>query len=147
MGQRGNSIFRKKSKSDWCSQIILFETQKPGKIILTIKDATKNKSRKNKIIIFTFLTRDLSLTLQEAASGMHPEWQGGGQILPPYKNQFRGHFDKNNLGKFFWIRFLAQKMPFLHTFSLTADNSGFTSEIWKIDKKNNQNVPKTVDNH
>ena len=22
------------------------------------------------------------LTLQEAASGMHPEWQGGGQILP-----------------------------------------------------------------
>ena len=23
------------------------------------------------------------LTLQEAASGMHPKWQGGGQILPP----------------------------------------------------------------
>jgi len=27
----------------------------------------------------------------EAASEMHPEWQGP----PPFKNQFRGHFDPN----------------------------------------------------
>ena len=33
------------------------------------------------------------LTLQEAASGMHPEWQGGADSARPYKNQFRGHFD------------------------------------------------------
>ena len=31
--------------------------------------------------------------LQEAASGMHPEWQGGADSARPYKNQFRGHFD------------------------------------------------------
>ena len=34
-----------------------------------------------------------SLTLLEAASEMHPEWQGGRFCPPPYKNQFRGHFD------------------------------------------------------
>ena len=33
------------------------------------------------------------LTLQEAASGMHPKWQGGADSARPYKNQFRGHFD------------------------------------------------------
>ena len=33
------------------------------------------------------------LTLQEAASGMNPEWQGGADSARPYKNQFRGHFD------------------------------------------------------
>ena len=35
------------------------------------------------------------LTLQEAASGMHPKWQGGADSAPPHKNQFRGHFDPN----------------------------------------------------
>ena len=35
----------------------------------------------------------LCLTLQEAASGMHPKWQGGADSARPYKNQFRGHFD------------------------------------------------------
>ena len=34
----------------------------------------------------------MSLTLHEAASEMHPKWQGG-LIRPPYKNQFRSHFD------------------------------------------------------
>ena len=34
-----------------------------------------------------------SLTLQEAASGMHPKWQGGADSARPFKNQFRGHFD------------------------------------------------------
>ena len=60
---------------------------------------------------------------------MHPEWQGGGQ--------FRGHFDPIFLHNFDWgtkitkkknsNKFLAQKMLFLRTFSLTGDNSGFTS--------------------
>ena len=54
--------------------------------------------------------------------------------------------DKDNLWKYFCNRFLSQKMPFLHTFSLTCDNSGFSSEIWKSDKTS-QNVPKTVHNH
>ena len=35
------------------------------------------------------------LTLQEAASEMHPEWQGGALNARPYKNQFKGHFDLN----------------------------------------------------
>ena len=33
------------------------------------------------------------LTLQEAASGMHPEWQGGADSARPCQNPFRGHFD------------------------------------------------------
>ena len=33
------------------------------------------------------------LTLQEAASEIHPEWQGGFKCA--YKNQFKGHFDPN----------------------------------------------------
>ena len=37
--------------------------------------------------------QEVVLTLQEAASGMHPEWQGGADSARPYKNQFRGHFD------------------------------------------------------
>ena len=41
-------------------------------------------------LIYLFLKE---LTLQEAASGMHPEWQGGADSARPYKNQFRGHFD------------------------------------------------------
>ena len=36
----------------------------------------------------------MSLTLHEAASEMHPKWQGG-LLRPPYKNQFRSHFDPN----------------------------------------------------
>ena len=35
----------------------------------------------------------VNLTLQEAASEMHPEWQGGALNARPFKNQFRGHFD------------------------------------------------------
>ena len=34
------------------------------------------------------------LTLHEAASEIHPKWQGG-IFGHPYKNQFRGHFDSN----------------------------------------------------
>ena len=81
------------------------------------------------------------LTLQEAASGMHPKWQGGGQILPaPIKTSLEAILtqfwlgDKNNRGNFFLHRFLAQKMPFLRTFSLNGNSAGYTSEIWKIDK-------------
>ena len=48
--------------------------------------------------------------------------------------------DKNNPGKFFWNRFLAQIRPFLHTFSSTGDNSGFTSEIWKSAKNHSECV-------
>ena len=45
---------------------------------------------------FYIMTLDINgkdLTLQEAASGMHPEWQGGADSARPYKNQFTGHFD------------------------------------------------------
>ena len=42
------------------------------------------------------------LTLLEAASGMHPEWQGGAFKVPPYKNQFRGNFDPIFLHSFYW---------------------------------------------
>ena len=51
------------------------------------------------VIYFLKLNDFTTLTLQEAASGMHPKW------------------------------LLAQKMPFLRTFSLTGDNSGFTFYI------------------
>ena len=43
--------------------------------------------------------------------------------------------DKNNLRKFFRNRFLVQKMPFLLTFCLNYDNSGFTSEFLKKRQK------------
>ena len=44
------------------------------------------------------------------------------------------------------IKFLAQKIPFLRTFSLTSRNSCFASEIWKSDK-NHSKCAKTVDHH
>ena len=80
------------------------------------------------------------LTLNEAASEMYPEWQRVAFKAPPYKHQFRGHFDPNfsynldwgtkiTLENFFKIWFIARKIPFLHTFSLTSRNSCFTSEI------------------
>ena len=42
------------------------------------------------------------LTLHEAASEMHPKWQGGADTACPYKNQFRGHFDPNFSHNFDW---------------------------------------------
>ena len=40
----------------------------------------------------------MALTLQEAASEMHPEWQGGFKYI---KNQFKGHFNPNFSHKIF----------------------------------------------
>ena len=47
------------------------------------------------VVLWTYpkMCHQKILTLQEAASGMHPEWQGGADSARPYKNQFRGHFD------------------------------------------------------
>ena len=37
------------------------------------------------IIILLYYDKQITLTLLEAASGMHPEWQGGAFKAPPIK--------------------------------------------------------------
>ena len=70
-----------------------FQTNNPWNFILylifTLVKLSEFRAHKN-----------TTLTLQEAASGMHPEWQGGADSARPYKNQFRGHFDP-----IFWHNF------------------------------------------
>ena len=70
---------------------------------------------------------------------MDIELRGGAFKALPFKNPFRGPLawffgigrlgDKNNIGRFFWNRFLAKKMPYEKVLKTT------------------QNVPKTVDNY
>ena len=55
----------------------------------------------------------LGLTLQEAASGMHPKGQGGGaDSAHPYKNQFRGLFDPIFGHNFDWGTKITQEKIF-----------------------------------